>query len=220
MRSPLAPVLANFFTGYYEKERLNYDGVTPSHYTRYVNIFSVFISHDQANRFFSFNNSRHINVKFTMETEVNKVIPFLDVLIDNCNNILNATTYHKSTYSGLLLNFDSFTSPFYITSLIKCLIVRPYKINNIWASFHNDVTKIKETSYFDKVHSNSDQWSEKRVFTNFHILENVLNKFTKKLSKICKQFCKDANLKIVFTSFKINNYFSAKDKTPYFLSLF
>ena len=65
-------------------------------------------------------------------------------------------TYHKSTYSGLLLNFDSFTSPFYITSLIKCLIVRPYKINNIWASFHNDVTKIKETSYFDKVHSNSD----------------------------------------------------------------
>ena len=147
MRSPLAPVLANFFTGYYEKERLsNYDGVTPSHYTRYVNdIFSVFNSHDEANPFFSYNNSRHPNVKFTMEIEVNKVIPFLDVLIDNCNNILNATTYHKSTYSGLLLNFDSFTSPFYKKSLIKCLIDRPYKINNIWASFHNDVTKIKET---------------------------------------------------------------------------
>ena len=34
-----------------------------------------------------------------METEVNKVIPFLDVLIDNRNNILNTTTYHKLTYS-------------------------------------------------------------------------------------------------------------------------
>ena len=101
------------------------------------------------------------------------VIPFLDVLIDNCSNILNTTTYHKSTYSGLLLNFDSFTSRFYKISLIKCLIDRAYKINNTWASFHNDVTKIKETlkrnsfppflidkiakSYFNKVHSNSDQ---------------------------------------------------------------
>ena len=69
-----------------------------------------------------------------METEVNKVIPFLDVLIDNCNNILNATTHHKSTYCR-----------FYKISLIKCLIDRVYKINNRWASFHNDVTKIKET---------------------------------------------------------------------------
>ena len=43
-----------------------------------------------------------------METNVNKVIPFLDVPIDNRNNILNTTTYHTSTYSGLLLNFDSF----------------------------------------------------------------------------------------------------------------
>ena len=47
-----------------------------------------------------------------METEVNKVIPFLDVLIDNYNNILNTTSYHKSTYSGLLL-----TSQFYFSAL-------------------------------------------------------------------------------------------------------
>ena len=54
-----------------------------------------------------------------METEVNKVIPFLDILIKNRNNILNTPTYHKSTYSGLLLNFNSFTSPFYKISFTK-----------------------------------------------------------------------------------------------------
>ena len=48
-----------------------------------------------------------------METEINKVIPLLDVLIDNRNNIFNTITYHKPTYSGLLLNFDSFTARFY-----------------------------------------------------------------------------------------------------------
>ena len=80
-----------------------------------------------------------------METEINKVILFLDFLIDNRNNILNTTAYQKLTYSGLLLNFDSFTSCFYKINLIKYLIDRAYEINNTWASFYNDVTKIKET---------------------------------------------------------------------------
>ena len=55
---------------------------------------------------FNYINTRHANIKFTMETEVNKIIPFLDVLIDNSQNILNyyfTSTYHKSRYSGLLL---------------------------------------------------------------------------------------------------------------------
>ena len=95
-----------------------------------------------------------------MKTEVNKVIPFLDVLIVNCNNILSTTSYHKSTYSGLLHNFDTFTSRFYKISVIKCLTDPSYKINNTWASFHNDVANIKETlkrNYLNKVHSNSNQ---------------------------------------------------------------
>ena len=45
-----------------------------------------------------------------MEIEVNKVIPFLDVFIDNYNNILNTTTEHKSTYSGLIFNFINLES--------------------------------------------------------------------------------------------------------------
>ena len=72
----------------------NYDGVPPSYYTQYVDIFLVFNSHDEAKQFFP---SRHPNVKVTMETEVNKVISFLDVLIENHNNIFNTTTYHKLT---------------------------------------------------------------------------------------------------------------------------
>ena len=175
MGSPLAPVLANLFMCHYEKVWFNnYYEVSPTYYTRYVDdIFLVFNSHDEAKQFFSYLNLRQPNVKFTIETKVKKVIPFLDVLIDNRNNILNTTTYLKSTYSGLLLNFDSFTSRFYKISLIKRLIDCAYKINKTWASFDNDGTKIKETLkrssfpqfvinritkfYLNKVHSNSDQ---------------------------------------------------------------
>ena len=81
----VAPVLANIVMGHYEKEWLsNYNRVSPSYYTQHVdNIFSVFDSHNEAKQFFSYLNSRHPNIKFTMETEINKIIPFLEVLIDN-----------------------------------------------------------------------------------------------------------------------------------------
>ena len=121
---------------HYEKEWLsNYDGFSPSYDIRNVDhFFSVFHLHNEAKQFFSYVNSRHPNVKLTMETEINKVIPFLDALIYNNkyiqkgNNILNTSTYDKLTYSGLLLSFDSFPSCFYKISLIKCLIDRAYKI--------------------------------------------------------------------------------------------
>ena len=107
-----------------------------------------------------------------MKTEVNKFILFFGVFLDNRNNILKTTTYHKSTYAGLLLNFDSFNSRFYKISLVNCLIDPAYEINNIWVGFDNDVTKMKETlkrnsfppllidkitkSYLDKAHSSSN----------------------------------------------------------------
>ena len=52
--------------------------------------------------------------------------------------------------------------------------------------------------------------------SNYHILASILNKFRKKITKLCKQYCNENNVKIVFTSFKISNYFSVKDATPYF----
>ena len=229
--------MANRFISHDEKEWLsNYGRPSPSYYRRHVDdIFWVLNSHNEAKRFFSYPNSRHPNVKLTIETGLNKVIPFLDTLIGNHNNILNTTTYHKSTCSGLLPNCDSFTSRFYKISITKYLIDRAYKTNNTWASFHNDVTIIKEAlkrnsfqpflidsitkSYLNKVHSNSDESnteSDKTRFCKLPYIGKYSEQVQKKLSKICKQFCKDADLKIVFTSFKVNSHFSTKDKTPVF----
>ena len=115
IRSPLAPVLANLFMGY--KETLwieNFQGTLVFYYRKYVNdIFSVFNNSFEAKEFFNYINITHSKIKFTMETEVNKIIPFLDILIYNSQNILKTSTYHKSTYSGLLLNYTSLTSRFY-----------------------------------------------------------------------------------------------------------
>ena len=94
--------------------------------------------------FLNFLNKRHPKIKFTIEKQINHFIAFLDVFISDINKQnLTLQTYHKSTYTGLLLNFKSFTSFSYNISLIKCLVYRSFKICNNWNSFHNDIASIK-----------------------------------------------------------------------------
>ena len=128
---------------------------------------------------------------------------FLDVFISGINNQnLKPQTYHKLTYTGLLLNFERFTSFSYKISSVKCLRDRSFKICNNWNSFHNDIENIKsnliKNAYppflIDKVikkylhykfSSNQNQLKDKSDFPYFkfpyidklsHHIKNKLNK--------------------------------------------
>ena len=82
MGSPLGPVLANIFMCHFEESWLTNNQFRPSIWFRYVDdTFCLFDSKDTASRFLDFLNSRHPNIKFTMELEENREIPFFDVCI-------------------------------------------------------------------------------------------------------------------------------------------
>ena len=121
MGSPLAPVLANIFMGFYESKWLNeYNLNKPRFYLRYVDdILTTFDKEHDSLNFLNFLNKRYPNIKFTIEKQINHSLAFLDVFN---NQNLTLQIYHKSTYTRLLLNFKSFTSFSYKISLIKCLI--------------------------------------------------------------------------------------------------
>ena len=60
-----------------------------------------------------------------MEKQINHFIAFLDIFISGINNQnLTFQTNSKSTYPGLVLNFQSFTLFSYQLGLIKCLMDR------------------------------------------------------------------------------------------------
>ena len=62
-------------------------------------------------------------MKFTIEKQVHHSIAFLDIFISGIDNQNPAPQiYDKLTYTGLLLNFKSFTLLSYKITLIKCLI--------------------------------------------------------------------------------------------------
>ena len=159
-----------------------------------------------------------------IEIQINHSIAFLDVFISDINNqSLTLETYHKSTYTGVLLNFKSFASFSYKISLIKCLIGRSYKLCNNWNSFHNDIEKIKSNliknpylpflidkvikQYLDyKFSSIQNQLIDTPNVHYFKLpyIGNLSHHIKNKLSKLCKEFCKEnVNIKLVFNSFKI-----------------
>ena len=213
MGSPLASVLADIFMGFYESKGLNeYNLNKPEFYLRYVDdILAAFDKEQDSLNFLNFLNKRHPNIKFMIEKQIKHSIAFLDVFISCINNQnLTLQTYHKSTYTGLLLNFKSFTSFSYKISLIKCLIDRLCKICNNWNSFHNDIENIKsnliKNAYLsfliDKVikkylnykfSTNQNQLKDTSDVHYFKLpyISNLSHHIKNKLSKLCKEFCKE-----------------------------
>ena len=206
--------------GFHESKWLNeYNLNKPKFYLRYVNdILAAF------------------DIKFTIEKQINHSIAFLDVLISGINNQnLTLQTYHKSTYTGLLLNFKSFTSFSYKISSIKCLIDRSFIISNNWISFHDDIKNIKPNlinnaytpilihkvikKYIDYKFSSNQNQSKDRFdihYLKLPYIGNLSHRIKNKLSKLWKTFC-EGNFKIkklVFNYFKIKSYFSYKDTVP------
>ena len=110
-----------------------------------VIILKLSLRKDSLN-FLNFLNERHPNIRFTIEKQIKHSIAFLDVFISRINyQNLTLQTYLKSTYTGLPLNFKSFTSFSYKISLIKCLLDRSFKICYNWNCFHNYIENIKST---------------------------------------------------------------------------
>ena len=121
MSSPLGPVLANLFIGYYEILWLNtFWECEIILYRPYVDdIICLFNGESDADKFFEFLNTQHPNMKFTFERQVNKQISFLDVLITNDGDQFYISVFRKETAIGLFTNYLSFTPVFTKLDLLE-----------------------------------------------------------------------------------------------------
>jgi len=243
MGSPLAPVLANFFMGCYEKLWLDtYTGPRVLYHHRYVdNIICCFRNSEHANMFFEYLNMCHPNIKFTMETKEKGQLPFLDVLLskqstsdDQCSCV--TSVFRKKTYTDLLTNFFSFTPFKYKLGLIKTLIDTAYEINNTTQGFQNDIKNLSVIlkrnlfpswlidksvkGYLKKIKTteqNVDAATSDISKCHFYKLPYIgfYSTYTgKKISSNINKYCKDLNVKVIFSPFKLSSMFSPKDFIP------
>ena len=83
MGSPLGPLFANVFMSNFEREHMSELGkLGVKLWSRYVDdVFATLGKKEQAEKILAFLNNQHPNIRFTIEHEENKQLPFLDVCV-------------------------------------------------------------------------------------------------------------------------------------------
>lgn len=151
MGNPLGPTLANTFLCHHEKYWLQNcpDDFKPIMYKRYIDdTFVLFKEKEHVTLFLEYLNSQHSNIKFTFETEQNKKLNFLDVLVSKYQTGFTTSLYRKDTFTNLGMKFNSFIPHSFKSNLISGLITRAFKICSTETSFNSELYFLK--SYFLK----------------------------------------------------------------------
>ena len=237
MGSPLGPALANAFLCHHEASWLDECPLSyaPIFFARYVDdIFVLIRSQDHIILLADYFSSRHPNIKFTYEMEVNNTLPFLDVSVFRENDKFSSSVHRKDTFSGVYTNFRSFMPDTYKRGLISTLLYRAYMISSSYDSLHKEIENLKRifgkngypSSFIDKcILRFFDKMYEKKVAvhtvpkkellmvlpflgtTSWNVKNNILRSFRK--------IVPFANLKIVFkTQKRLSSCFTFKDKFP------
>ena len=146
MGLPLGPTFANIFLCKWEKIWLDKcpKEFKPLLYKRYLDdTFLVFRSPDHIDKFKSYLNCRHKNIKFTSEIEINNKLSFLDINVHKLANGFQTSVFRKKTFTGLGISFFSFDLLKFKRNAIKTLLFRAYRISSNYQILHEEIEFLK-----------------------------------------------------------------------------
>ncbi|CAM0512586.1 unnamed protein product [Fasciola hepatica] len=122
IRTPLSPILAHMFLAHLE-EKASKILERSQLYKRYVDhVLVITISLEETTWIMDKLDRLHPNIRFTMETEIEDTLHFLDIKITRNNDgTMARSVYRKETWTGQCLQFDSFVSVEYERGLVRTL---------------------------------------------------------------------------------------------------
>ena len=205
----------------------------PQFYVRYVDdIFAVFSDSQDIDPFLFNINSLHPNIKFTVEKSEN-TFPLLNVELKINGASFDSWVYRKKTHTGVMLNYSAIVPVNWKKGLILCLLNIAKKICSTPSLFENEVNNLRKMFqnngyplfFFEKVlekflnkqtesvNVNSDE-NEEFCILKIPFVGEASHTFGNKLKSLFQEKFR-IKVKIIFTSFKVGNYFSLKSKTPF-----
>jgi hypothetical protein len=118
-------VVSNIFMEHFEELALRTAIHRPSLWLWYVDDTFVIWPHGPDKlQFFDHINSIRPSIQFTMQTEVDNKIPFLDVLVIRKQSAITTTVYRKPSHTGRYLNFHLNRPPHVRRGAIRSLYRR------------------------------------------------------------------------------------------------
>ena len=107
MGSPVSPVVANLCMEVIEESAIATSTTPPKVWKRYVDDSFVIIKEHSVSKFHDTLNAVDPKISFTIETENNGQISFLDTLITRKNGTVTIGAYRKPTHTDRYLDFNS-----------------------------------------------------------------------------------------------------------------
>ena len=110
MGSPVSAVVANLYMEVFEVKALATcpPDCKPRIWKRYVDDTFTIVNRESVDGLLNHLNNQEPSIRFTMETEENSTIPFLDTLVHRePNGQLTTTVYRKPTHTDQYLAYDS-----------------------------------------------------------------------------------------------------------------
>ena len=173
-------------------------------------------------------------MSFSMETEKENKLSFLDVEIIREQGKFTTTIYRKPTFSGVCSNFKSFLPSVYKFGMVYTLVYRCFCICSNWAQFHTELTFLKGIfqksgypgNFIDKcfkfflnnihlVKENVPTVEKKRLLLVLPYLEIIPLQTRTKLQQALKGVLNCRELEISFKcQTRLSNSFRYKDATP------
>lgn len=114
--------------------------------------------------FLSILNSLRPSLQFTMELEIDGLVPFLGATLINKNGRLETTVYIKPTNTSLMLHHDSHVDMKYKKSLVLTMLNRAFCQSSLWKLFTGECERLKKTFV--------------RLRYRVSLLDNIITKFT------------------------------------------
>jgi hypothetical protein len=135
MGSPVSPVLANLVMEHVESSVLERLDFRPPFFFRYVDDIITAVPKSKVNSVLENFNSFHERIQFTLEMETDNSISFLDLKIHRRNDgTLITDWYHKATWSGRYMDFNSWLPSSYKRNTVTLLTDKIQKLSD--KSFH------------------------------------------------------------------------------------
>ena len=237
MGSPLGPTLANLFMSHYEKIWLEECPLEfkPKFYRRYVDdIFILVEKMEHIEMFKEYLNSKHRNISFTSEIELEGKLPFLDILIDRNEGKIVTSVYRKPTFTGVYTHYHSLLPSIYKFGLLSTLLFRYFSICSDYVLFHTEVIEFKRIflkngypakfidacikKILDKIFSQKVKpctVPKKEFFIVLPYLGPISNKVQKRIKNVFQKAIPWGKINLTFkTETRISHLFRFKDLIP------
>jgi len=159
MGTPLAAIFAEVFMGHFDEQHLpallnNKDSKLLT-WRRYVDdTFTIFKNDANAAGIRQLLNTFHPCIKFTIESEIDGAIPFLDVELIPYDNSFDTKVYRKKTTTELMLKWNSLVPRSYKKASVTALVNRAIRICSTFDLLDKELDHIRLMANFNDYPSN------------------------------------------------------------------